>query len=148
MRKTLVLLGFATILLANKCEQVRVNVELNITQTKSYCGGAAPSDEILSALRTPHKLGQTVYILDYSNTCVDSFASSNSEKKQYSLPVGKYSLRFTPEASNITLTANSSTSDCVQEWKSRVLTSFEVVSDTSLDLNVHVSCNPCYPPPP
>ena len=148
MRRSLILVGLASILLANKCERELVDVSLNITQTQSYCGGAEPSDDILSELRTPHKLSRTLYILNAENTCVDSFLTSNSGVQGYSLPTGKYSLRFTSKVFNSKTSELNNPSDCVKEWNSRELATFELAKDRIIGLNVHINCNPCYPPPP
>jgi len=70
----------------------------NVTQTFSYCGGAAPSKEILDQLATPVPFaGKKFYIRkgevnDTNKVILKSFESDSKGNFSFSLPNGTYSI--------------------------------------------------------
>ncbi|MCB9263021.1 MAG: hypothetical protein H6607_11660 [Flavobacteriales bacterium] len=124
-----------------------VSVQLKITETETYCGGAAPPDELIQDLQTPKPLSSRKLYLFKDDILVDSILGDNSDTTyQIQLISGNYNLR--QSNSLINGIAKNEVQKCMNEWLSRKMQSFEIKGDTSLTIHVHFDCNPCYPPPP
>lgn len=149
MRAFVVAILIGLVFCANKCERLpQYAVTLQLTKTESYCGGAAPPEFLLKELRTPKPYdGNTLYVFDVEDKCIDSISKSATDSIfKFPMVAGTYKLRYVNVLSDEKYTTDRE--DCLSQWKQRVMAEFEVRSDTSLTVNVHFDCNPCYPPPP
>lgn len=136
------------LLSAEKCHQNESNrVEIQLTQTESYCGGAEPPEELLTELKTPRTYnGKPVYVLDDFKRCVDSLVDYTGNHLT-SLPNGHYTVHLVPALADLTSITNED-EQCLVAFKQRILSIFQITGDTSIKVNLHFGCNPCYPPPP
>ena len=130
-------------------------LKVSIFTTESYCGGAAPPDELLAELATP-KL--------YTNKDIELFTSRDlstpltslktNEKGELLLPSSYGKKVYLSIYSTMEVRINDGLSDPVYLscYKKFLTDSFIEVSleDCSkpLVLNFEISCNPCLPPAP
>lgn len=147
MRTVLLLTTLFLVSTAQKCNTETHQTEITFTQTKSYCGGAAPSDFLIRELRTPHPIeDRKLYLFNENLICVDSFIKPGDSTFLKDIPTGKWSIRL---VDNMVMNEGKTERErCVINWKQRSLANFDIQNDTSMTLNLHFSCNPCYPPPP
>jgi hypothetical protein len=149
MRLSLLVLLSFVVLTAQKCDDSANHVvEINLTQTESYCGGAAPPDELIKHLNTPKPfIGKRAYVFNDLKACVDSFYPTHDTMFKTALKQGDYTVHLVPEL----LKTNGMLSEderCLMEFKQRVVSMFEISGDTSLTVNIYFGCNPCLEPPP
>lgn len=150
----LILLSFTYCSSGKKHSSDKV-LKVSIFTTESYCGGAAPSDELLAELATP-KL--------YANKDIELFSSRDLSTPLTTLKTNKKGELFLPSAygkkvylsiySTMEMRNNDGLSDPVYFscYKKFLTDSFIEVSleDCSkpLVLKFEISCNPCLPPAP
>ena len=74
MRNTLIAVLLFLGLSAEKCNQIPgYSVNLSLTQTEAYCGGAMPPPELIKDLATPKPYsGPKVYVFGDDLVCIDS----------------------------------------------------------------------------
>lgn len=134
---------------AETCKESQVStVKIKFTRTETYCGGAAPPDFLIERLRTPkpYESGM-LYIWNDNEVCVDSFLPQKDSALVMTATAGKYNVHLVPKSSAIVETEERK--KCLAEWQQRSLTTFVVGgTDTTMTVNIHFDCNPCYPPPP
>ncbi len=136
-------------LTAQKCERSAVyEIDLRITKTATYCGGAAPPEFLLKELRTPTPYtGASLYVFDSNSSCLDSLTNITADSTyKLVLPLGTYNLHLVNE-----LTLNVGKNDreqCLHDWRERSMGQLVVQNDSAQTVNLHLDCNPCYPPPP
>ncbi len=132
---------------AQKCTTHMYEAEITFTQTKSYCGGAAPADFLIRELRTPRPIkDRKLYLFNANEVCVDSFINPGDSTFVKDLAEGQWSVRLVDQ-----LQINDRTTKrekCLIDWNQRKLASWSITGDTTMTVNLHFSCNPCYPPPP
>lgn len=81
-------------------------ISINLTTTQSYCGGAAPIDEMVLEMQTPKKLANTnIYIRegiinDWSKPIVAQGVSDENGVVKVELTDGSYSIVFENKADN------------------------------------------------
>lgn len=148
MRLILIVCVCFCVLSAQKCNDKpthRVNIVL--TKTESYCGGAEPPEELLTELNTPKPYNSgKVYILDDLKACVDSITPTNVETL-VPLKTGHYTAHLVAKLKDLE-SITSEDEQCITAFKQRILAMFEIKGDMALQVNLHFGCNPCYPPPP
>ncbi|MBO6516930.1 MAG: hypothetical protein JJ975_10305 [Bacteroidia bacterium] len=151
MRSLIIAAVLFGVLSAEKCDtDVSVySVKLRLTETSTYCGGAAPPDDLIRELRTPKPFrgNQPLYLLDSNEVCIDSIHPSGQDSTyQLNLPAGNWTIRYKQKiAENHGKTERER---CLHDWKHRKLAEFQILQDTAITVNIHKDCNPCYPPPP
>ena len=148
MREYVVAALFFCVLSAEKCQQApKFAVGITLTQTESYCGGAMPPPELLEDLNTPKPYaGKQVFLFNDALICLDSIEASDTSFKT-ALSAGHYTLRLVPQLVEIEMLSTEK-ERCEAAHEQRILSMFEISSDTSLTANLHFACDPCMPPPP
>ncbi len=135
-------------------------VEINVTQTSSYCGGARPSPEMIEQLGTPTPLAEKkLYIKKGEKNTFDSnifleISSDTSGKIQLLLPSGKYFIvdeskkgkssynallkRFAKASNNYT----EVNKNCLKNWFEQPDFVFEIneADSKGLRINFHKGC--------
>lgn len=126
------------------------------TWTASYCGGAAPDEEMLTELATPKPLSSTKLFIIEGDTNVRGrkimmeVISDSAGKFSFKLKPGKYSIiRATqvdpPDAKKYQSEYVNVNADCLDKWWSRPFLKL-IVKDADVtlpDLNFH---RPCFLP--
>lgn len=162
----IICLAFLSFNLVNSEKKAKkVSVSGTVTQTRNYCGGARPSDEIINQLRTPRPVsGKKIYIKKGEVNSPDSKviltlrtdANGNFKAK---LRPGKYlvvdSLKKDMTHYNMLLktyknqTASYEPIDttCLKEWFATPAGTFEVIQTGAKDININflITCRdvPC-----
>jgi hypothetical protein len=96
MRKLCIVLF--CLIISNAKAQTLYTISGIITQTASYCQGAAPSEELLNKLSTPKPLAnKTIYIKQISSNkykakVIAQFTTDSLGKFEIKLPAGNYCL--------------------------------------------------------
>lgn len=136
------------VLSAESCkEQKTVHVELHVTETSSYCGGAAPSEEMERAHRTQKPIHRNLYLFTSDSMLIDTLLPTGETLLlKGNFPVGSYQIREESDIESMVFKSEMKT--CAHAWKRRVLANFTIDRDTVVNLNIHFPCNPCYPPAP
>lgn len=136
------------VLSAESCkEQKTVHVELHVTETSSYCGGAAPSREMEEAHRTPKPIRRNLYLYTKDSMLIDTLIPTGETLLVTGdFPAGSYQIRQEPSIKSSVFKTDME--KCAYEWRKRVLANFSVDSDSVVKINIHFPCNPCYPPAP
>jgi hypothetical protein len=134
-----------TVLFLTGCKSKKVagTHELNLTFSSSqeYCGGAAPSEEMLKELSTPKILpNTTVYFVkrnDEGNTIEEiPYTTDNiysMSQKQLEEMVSKMDEQAT---------------ECTRQHMHQSAFDFPVFEDIEAKIVIHTRCNPCLPPAP
>jgi len=158
--KSILIICFISLLSFSHCSSGKKHgsdkkLTVSIYTTESYCGGAAPPDELLAELATP-KL--------YANKDIELFSSRDlstpigslktNEKGELLLPSSYGKKVYLSIYLTMEVRVNDGLSDPVYFacYKKFLTDSFIEVSleDCSkpLVLNFEISCNPCLPPHP
>ncbi len=130
------------------------NIKGSVMFTYDYCGGAAPSDEMIKRLRTPRAISNyTLYIkAGVKNNDTPILDSSNcNEQGQFSFKVkpGKYVI-LTPDQIKTFSTKNYTSKylqvddeQCLKQWWEDGLHKVNVANDnvTLADTILHQRCN-------
>ncbi len=148
MRNTLIAVLLFLGLSAEKCNQIPgYSVNLSLTQTEAYCGGAMPPPELIKDLATPKPYsGPKVYVFGDDLVCIDSTTADETNIEAL-LPSGHYTIRLVPQLEDLEAIQGEE-QRCLSAYKQRILSMFDVAGDTTLVANLHFGCNPCLPPPP
>lgn len=125
-----------------------MNVSLSITISSDYCGGAAPSEKVISKLNEPKQFtNQKLYITTTKPSKIlpedmTQLTSSTSGTIDTSLEKGTYFV-FLPEKVSAKLASKDrSESDCIK-WKNTPNGTFTVGSDKNISFNIHKTCDGC-----
>lgn len=139
----------------------KLPVTIHLTQTSSYCGGAAPPEELLQALATPQILpGEKFYIRSGNKNNPDATPLAEAVSNQngdatFQLSAGEYYIVFENKLDRSTfeeykLRYGKSTDyydaidlKCLEDWLVKPELVF-LVSDTGANqftLNVHKPCS-------
>lgn len=149
MRYTiLIVIGFV-LLSAEKCDNSHTAVvNLKWTSTESYCGGAAPPDDMIKDMLTPKPfMGRRIYVLNADKVCVDSLYPQSDTSLRTALKIGAYTAHLVPQVLDLS-TIESEDAKCDAAFIQRIVSMFEIDRDTNLTANIHFGCNPCLPPAP
>jgi hypothetical protein len=147
-RNSIIVFLMFCVLSAESCkEQKTVHVELHLTETSSYCGGAAPSREMEEAHRTPKPIRRNLYLYTMDSLLIDTLVpTGNTLLLKGEFPTGNYHIRAVSSLESRVF--KTDIEKCAHEWSKRVLADFRLTSDSVVNLNIHFPCNPCYPPAP
>lgn len=142
-------------------DETLYSVEIVLTQTSSYCGGAAPPQYLLDELATPKPLGGVEYFIrkGKTNVVTDPIVTSGTSTENgfisLMLPEGTYCLVFANKVDRTTYdsiynqlkdgNANNTPVDkaCLDKWLSAPEFVFSPVigSTQARQLNVHQPCS-------
>ncbi len=128
----------------------------SITQTNSYCGGARPSEEMITRLNTPKAwAGKKLYIRNGSENSgkkkvLREIVADSAGHFSTKLPSGTYCIiekeqvkRLNTEEFRKKKTENLKLDEeCLKQWWSKCYMSFEVkeADKTDLNINFHIPC--------
>lgn len=112
--------------------------------TSDYCGGAAPSEELLLQKSTPRLLTNSVMLLMKSSNPNELFSTCHTNGKgigEVYLPEGKYNVYFTGDINPELETGFDGR--CLK-WQKQILQTVYLKQDAvTKDITVHFFCNPC-----
>ena len=123
-------------------------MEIQVSFTSNYWGGASPSEEIIKSLKAP-KVLQNQELFVVGNDSEDQGQTVKTDKNgrlSLSLTSGRYSFYF-PEKKVNYVSKFASQKTC-EEWKSTPNGTLEVSGDqNTYELVLHRTCSPCTEPP-
>ena len=123
-------------------------VDITITSTSNYCGGAKPPEDLIARLKEPKKYSGKEIIFSTTEQLGDGHKMLKTDDNgmiSLSLEEGTYYL-FLPEKLSAKLTTGGDADRCAQ-WKKTANGSFVVTKGmNAVDVNVHQTCNPCGAP--
>jgi hypothetical protein len=165
MRSSIIILLFSSFLVCSqeavqKQDAKKINVEIRITRTSAYCGGARPSQEVMTELQTPKPYsGKKLYLKKgekntFTTKIFMEITSDSAGKVNCQLQPGKYLIvdEFKKDTSYYnrlkkrysTLTPNYSAIDklCLKNWYEQPDLVFELKEGEVKDLtiNFHKNC--------
>ena len=119
-----------------------VSVSGAVTQTNSYCGGARPSDEMLTQLATPRPFpSKKIYVIKgETNTAgreiILSFTSDTAGNFSFKLPAGTYSIILdeqvaAPDSKKYTSQFVKMDEVCFKDWWAKPYYLLEVPATTT-----------------
>ena len=124
--------------------QTKNQIAFTVKYTNTYCGGAAPTPEILEQLETPQALTltQLLFIPKEGNNKKAIFATTDSTGLvNVKLLPGTYSVKMSKKF-NKTLGLNYNPT--CKKMLYRVWQTIEIKKDqNSTTITLHFSCNPC-----
>jgi len=137
-------------------------ISINLTTTQSYCGGAAPTDEMVLEMQTPKKLANTtIYIRegalnDWSNPIVAQGVSDENGVVKVELKDGTYCIVFDNKADNKefkkmlelysekTMHREAIDQECLVKYMTQPEAVFTVTNGktgSSIIVNKHIACS-------
>jgi hypothetical protein len=122
-------------------------IELTLYFTRSYCGGARPSEEILAELQKARLLTKSTLRLKNHFSKKEYTCKTNAEGKAYlTLEAGKYDVYFTKDI-NRELTTGFFP-DC-KIWQEKPQFTIKVTPERkAFSATINFECNPCNPNKP
>lgn len=157
MKKLSFLLAFVSIFTACKNKQIAAepqdSIQFKIFYTAEYCGGAAPTEEIMEQLNQPKPYSDSIYIhsmkdADRTEVAV-KLLLKKGEGSVMSLPPGDYNAFITPVHQIDSASEDMGMEQCYYMQSRMPFFSFKIestsviISDTLLK-----TCDPCVPPRP
>jgi hypothetical protein len=148
-----------TVLFLTGCKSKKVagTHELNLTFSSSqeYCGGAAPSEEMLKELSTPKILpNTTVYFVkrnDEGNTIEEiPYTTDNKGKLKINLIPHHYYIysMSQKQLEEMVSKMDDQATECTRQHMHQSAFDFPVFEDIEAKIVIHTRCNPCLPPAP
>ncbi len=121
-------------------------IDLKIMMISKYCGGANPSSEVIESSEKPRLAKEiTFYLTNSKNEKISTFVTDNNGMISLPLTYGQYHL-FLEEKFNAEPYSTNVEGPCTT-WKNEPNGSFELTEgQTSLQLEVTKTCNPCNRP--
>lgn len=167
MRSLIILLLLAPVWVnaqenVQKQDTEKFNVEISITRTSAYCGGARPTPEMIAELQTPKPFpAKNLYLKKgerntFTTKIIRAITSDNSGKVHLLLPPGKYfivdELKKDTSYYNLLKRQYSSPTDqysaidmlCLKKWYEQPDLIFEIKSGDeviNLIVNFHKNCS-------
>jgi hypothetical protein len=127
-----------------------------ITQTRAYCGGARPSEEMMKAYNTPKAwIGKKLYIRSGAENStkrkvLHEITADSTGHFSVKLPPGIYCIIEKEQLKKLNTEAFRKKKseylkldeDCLKQWWGKCYTSFEVkdADKTDLIINFHIPC--------
>ena len=118
------------------------SVQVKVTETRHYCGGAAPSEDILQQLATPNpKINFSLHVRPGSSNDFEAKAISAMTNEQgmanFELEAGSYCLvldekKDEPKAENYQAQFLQIDTECLPQWGQKCELSFTVNEDGSV----------------
>ena len=142
--------GFLILLICSCGNRNQANViEFEIYTTSQYCGGAAPSDEVLADLKEPKPSNDTLYIRrNFEDSDGIPLILKNGKGKLTGLTEGGYFVYRFPK-SKIEMLEMSPDPDagCLMSYYNNPSFSFTIEPETNIVKDTFIlECNPCVPP--
>ena len=132
-------------------------VNLKISSTESYCGGANPPDELLEKLRTPKPYTGKIYLnssAERSNGEIE-IDIVDGEFTFLEVKIGAYHLFRYPKYTEATKATSDQTEridsnpDCKKERSLKSLGQIDITAESEeVEATIHLLCDPCIPPAP
>ncbi len=156
----LILIGFmaaSTACKSRKTDKVPVS-HFYFEKIEQYCGGAAPSQEMMDEISLPRPMTQTTFYFypsdAYGQTEPFILTTDDKGKASARIPAGQYSIHLhSPESALKELEKYKDmdvNEDCLREFlqmsKFDIPISFE--EDREIQIPIMLDCNPCLPPAP
>lgn len=156
MKNSLLTILIATTLLSCKSKKVIEPITLSIKSTESYCGGAAPSQELLDDLKVPKDFQGRLYLHKERNRTdnAELLVFKNGSLELFGLSSGTFYLFRYPIMENSTSEEPNMTRDmerekCLKKISLQPIDSFTVEKNLSvISKSIHLDCNPCLEPAP
>ena len=154
----IILLGIASLIFSacsNKLAKSNINLQLHYTS--DYCGGAAPSDEMIADLETPKWYNGTLYIHENKerNDHGISVLFEEGQANISGIAEGTYYVYRHPKMNIDSLYEATIKNfpmidlNCLQDWQNKSLMSFTISKEIkSVSDTLYFECNPCEPPRP
>jgi hypothetical protein len=137
----------------------KVKIEVSVTQTKSYCGGASPTAEVLKQLNTPKPLADKTFIVrkgqenDLNEPIIAQFTTNELGVSSFRLPPGNYIITDIERADTKKFTQLMETYSeptenygkinvpCLSNWLKRPYIKFTVNEGEPLQLSFNIRQN-------
>ena len=128
-------------------------IKFNIQHTKAYCGGAAPSEEMLLEYRTPRPYSGSVYV--HGSSLREDQGTEiklvDGQALQAGFSKGEYFIFRNPklDLSQEIQLKKGQTIECLKIENNKILAQFSIDSKTTeISDTIHLGCNPCEEPMP
>jgi len=122
-----------------------MNVSLTITITSNYCGGVAPSEEMVANLKKPKPFSNKKFYISSKKALQDDMMEmTTSASGAISTPMeeGTYYVFLPEKVSAKQSGKDRSESEC-NKWKNTPNGTFTVGSDKNISFNIHKTCDGC-----
>ncbi len=124
------------------------NITIEFTQTSDYCGGAAPSEEMLEELKTPQPMGRIIFYIvkgsKHSYKAYKRVLTSEMGDVELSLPKGKYAIFSEKQMKKFVKLNDSETqlwdNKCLKEKHFTPLLIINTYKANQFKLNIHNKC--------
>ncbi|MEL6557997.1 MAG: hypothetical protein AAFQ94_07425, partial [Bacteroidota bacterium] len=129
--------------LTNKALE-EIEVKIIIQSTADYCGGANPPEQLLERLKTAKLLANTELIIKNNEKDFQEMVKTDEQGEiNKSLPAGDYQIYF-PEKISAKPMERAINKDYCLKWKNTPDATIQVTNEqSSFELKLHRSCNPC-----
>ncbi|MBR9860472.1 hypothetical protein GYB22_06925 [bacterium] len=129
--------------------QVRT-IEFEIYNTEQYCGGAAPSDDMMADLQSPKPTNDTLYVYPMPDRNGDGamLILKDGKGKLTGLSNGAYmAYRFSPEKIKKMEMSPDPKAGCYINYYNSFIFDFEILQETKMVSDTFVvECDPCVEP--
>jgi hypothetical protein len=131
-------------------------VELLMKETKDYCGGAPPSEEMMKEMMTPKPIeNRNIYLMrfDENGTELNEIELKTNELGQITtlLEAGSYNIFYLSKKEQQQIIADleeEGLKECFKNFFSLPKAAIQVNGDVEKTIIMHDMCNPCLPPAP
>ncbi len=123
----------------------KIDISLNVSFTSNYCGGAAPSDEMLEKLKIPKKFSNQNFFISTKEgleenmrevtTSVAGVATAPLEKGTYYV--------FLPQKVSMKHTSKDRSEEECKKWKNTPNATFTVGDQSNVSFTIHKTCDRC-----
>ena len=120
-------------------------VNLIVTMTSNYCGGAAPPEELLEGLKVPKKFSNQNIFLSTEKGLQENMqelTTSAAGNIKTSLKKGTYYI-FLPQKISMKHTSKDRSEKECTEWKNTPNGTFVVGESNNIAFNIHKTCDAC-----
>ena len=126
-------------------KDTNMDVSLRVTITSNYCGGAAPSEEMVSDLKVPKKFVNQKFHISSIEGLQDDMKEVNTSAAgtaSVSLVKGTYYVFLPQKVSAKHSSKDRSEVEC-KKWKNTPNGTFTVGENNSISFNIHRTCDGC-----
>jgi predicted component of type VI protein secretion system len=125
-------------------KETQIAVTLNVTLTSNYCGGAAPSDDMISKLKEPKIFNGSFFISTKESLQEDMKSLKTSTDGSINIDLVKETyFVFLPEKTTAKHSGKGRSEENCNKWKNTPNGSFTVTEDKSITFNIHKTCDKC-----
>lgn len=135
-----------------KIDKVSVTVNIKVSKSSDYCGGANPGQEMIDELKQPKSMvTQELFLLAENSQSLSEVITLTTDKSgevNTELATGTYEVflkeKWNYKARNVTSPGKNRFCD---EWKAKGNGRLMIKTDIQeYQLNLHNTCNPCESP--